>query len=139
MERDDLVFKAKLAEQAERCADRRVVIREGGFRKRFFFFSFLVSLFCCGFCTQSTNFSERIVIAGESLFIFFTTLYNAKRREVNARRTRAISRARNTCASVGWAFLFRERESERPTKAFRKRGILIFFYLSLSFFLRKGE
>ena len=72
MERDDLVFKAKLAEQAERCADRRVVIREGGFRKRFFFFSFLVSLFCCGFCTQSTNFSERIVIAlGESLFYFF--------------------------------------------------------------------
>ena len=37
MERDDLVFKAKLAEQAERCADRRVVLREGGFRKRFFF------------------------------------------------------------------------------------------------------
>jgi len=38
MERDDLVFKAKLAEQAERCGDRRAVLREGGFRKQLFFF-----------------------------------------------------------------------------------------------------
>ena len=61
MERDDLVFKAKLAEQAERCADRRVLLREGGFRKQCFFFSFGVpSRF--GFfllSVQSTNFSER--------------------------------------------------------------------------------
>jgi len=38
MERDDLVFKAKLAEQAERCGDRRAVLREGGFRNTVFFF-----------------------------------------------------------------------------------------------------
>ena len=46
MERDDLVFKAKLAEQAERCGDRRAVLREGGFRKRIDFFFFRPS---CGF------------------------------------------------------------------------------------------
>ena len=32
MDRDDLVFKAKLAEQAERCGARRVDAFGGGFR-----------------------------------------------------------------------------------------------------------
>ena len=36
MDRDDLVFKAKLAEQAERCGARRVDAFGGGFRIFFF-------------------------------------------------------------------------------------------------------
>ena len=35
MDRDDLVFKAKLAEQAERCGGGRVVAFGGGFRNFF--------------------------------------------------------------------------------------------------------
>jgi hypothetical protein len=74
MERDDLVFKAKLAEQAERCADRRVVLREGGFRKHFFFF-FLV--WCpasvADFVRSQLTF-QRESQSRESLFIYFFTL-----------------------------------------------------------------
>ena len=88
----------------------------------FFFVFFRFGLPLVADLVQSTNFSERerIAIAGESLFLFFYLV--TRRREVNARRTSAISRARNTFASVGGVSLSRERERQRDQQAFRVKS-----------------
>ena len=135
------MFKAKLAEQAERCGDRRAVLREGGFRKHFFIFVlfFDVSLSRCFsellHGSQLTFQRER----GKSRerLLFFTLQKRATTR--SEREANARDFEREKYASIRWwrfsLSRARAREKVRQTQK-RARGISIFFF-SLSLSLRE--
>ncbi len=101
MDRDDLVFKAKLAEQAERCGARRVDAFGGGFRIFFF----------CVVCVCD---DDADVLHGQLTFFLSsvgkTILRVAIRgdwetRETNAGRRRDESRARRRSPHAGGVVL----------------------------------
>tara|TARA_B100000519_G_C14198660_1_gene416730 strand:- start:715 stop:1230 length:516 start_codon:yes stop_codon:yes gene_type:complete len=97
MDRDDLVFKAKLAEQAERCGGGRVGAFGGGFRN---FLCVCATTMPMMIFIESTNFCRmgktilRVAIRGDW-----------KTRETNAGRRRDESRARRRSPHAGGVVL----------------------------------
>ena len=91
MDRDDLVFKAKLAEQAERCGGGRVGAFGGGFR--IFFLPMMIFIESTNFCRVGKTIL-RVAIRGDW-----------KTRETNAGRRRDESRARRRSPHAGGVVL----------------------------------
>ena len=98
MDRDDLVFKAKLAEQAERCGARRVDAFGGGFR---IFFLRVCVRRRCRCLTWSTNFFCRV---GKTI-LRVAIRGDWETRETNAGRRRDESRARRRSPHAGGVVL----------------------------------